>query len=699
MWNAIVARSFLGCPLSLKPKKQNNAQEKTEALQRLFSGFSLALHEFSTAVVQMVGTQAVEATATEGSPWAATEVEALVQTASAVNVFAAQLKQLESVVDTFVGAPLKAVCSLASPTLQEAIQDASDARLELESEGKKNAVQMAKKHELARKGSDISFGDLLKIQEPLKSLEKRFETAASTHLSTMLQVHAMRRSVVGNVLSFQLAVKTLLSNCITAFNVACDKSATLRDTDIPRFEQAWGAEKGRRDAAVLQAVQECCFGKPNHVEGYLVGTCEMAQGERGKLQGETKYFCAVQGRLTWFASWAAYEPEEELDLLLYTVRPVEGSPTQFEVQSPMMTLHLTAHHERNRNKWVAVLAECIRERLDAQKQLTQDDKEKRDVLDRVRGVAGNEVCADCDAADPTWACLNYGVIICHQCSGVHRSLGSHVSKVRSLTLDVLDAEVVRFFQQLGNVRANRILEANLTKKKPSNASKREVREEFIQAKYVARAFVAPREGATPADPAQLGAALLREATSGPEPNLSSLLEYMVAGADLKHAKPSLLHSFLASPVHTEDPVVVTQLLVYNDAPLDVPSDTERPLHVAARRNFVASCRVLLRNGADAKALTGGTLQSALDLLPADAHPDKANASDIEAYLLPRPIVRRMDRSPSVSAYTSPSLKKSMGADDTSPGSPATTRRRRLTGIFSALSPGSPTTTRKKKDAE
>lgn len=44
----------------------------------------------------------------------------------------------------------------------------------------------------------------------------------------------------------------------------------------------------------------------------------------------------------------------------------------------------------------------------------------------------------CRAADPDWASLNLGILLCIECSGVHRQLGVHVSKVRSTTLDVKD---------------------------------------------------------------------------------------------------------------------------------------------------------------------------------------------------------------------------------------------------------------------
>ena len=49
----------------------------------------------------------------------------------------------------------------------------------------------------------------------------------------------------------------------------------------------------------------------------------------------------------------------------------------------------------------------------------------------------NSVCADCSATSPDWVSLNLGAIVCLNCSGVHRSLGTHISKVRSLTLDQL----------------------------------------------------------------------------------------------------------------------------------------------------------------------------------------------------------------------------------------------------------------------
>lgn len=47
----------------------------------------------------------------------------------------------------------------------------------------------------------------------------------------------------------------------------------------------------------------------------------------------------------------------------------------------------------------------------------------------LRGIPGNEKCAECGAPDPEWASLNLGILVCIECSGAHRNLGVHISKV------------------------------------------------------------------------------------------------------------------------------------------------------------------------------------------------------------------------------------------------------------------------------
>ena len=101
---------------------------------------------------------------------------------------------------------------------------------------------------------------------------------------------------------------------------------------------------------------------------------------------------------------------------------------------------------------------------------------------------------DCIISDPDWASLSFGILICIKCSGIHRSLGVHLSKVRSLALDFWNPEHVELMKSIGNQKSWEIFEegfegGSIGIQRPGEDSGQKVKEKWIAAKYVDRKFV------------------------------------------------------------------------------------------------------------------------------------------------------------------------------------------------------------------
>ncbi|KAG9242853.1 hypothetical protein BJ878DRAFT_148143 [Calycina marina] len=119
----------------------------------------------------------------------------------------------------------------------------------------------------------------------------------------------------------------------------------------------------------------------------------------------------------------------------------------------------------------------------------QHARNERALQDLIKSVPGNNVCADCQSRNPGWASWNLGIFICMWCASSHRKLGTHISKVKSLSIDFWDNDQVEHMRRVGNVTSNRIYSPlNTRPTVPFDTEEEDpARDRFIKQKYVEKA--------------------------------------------------------------------------------------------------------------------------------------------------------------------------------------------------------------------
>ncbi|XP_077591801.1 arf-GAP with SH3 domain, ANK repeat and PH domain-containing protein 1 isoform X1 [Stigmatopora nigra] len=331
--------------------------------------------------------------------------------------------------------------------------------------------------------------------------------------------------------------------------------------------------------------------------------------------------CSVKGGILTISHATSNRQPVKLNLLTCQVKPSGEDRKCFDLISHNRTYHFQAEDEQEFVIWISVLTNSKEEALNMafrgeQSGGGEDGLEDltKAIIEDVLRMPGNELCCDCGAADPKWLSTNLGILTCIECSGIHREMGVHISRIQSMELDKLGTSELLLAKNVGNSSFNEIMEGNLSSPspKPSPSSDMTVRKEFINGKYVDHKYA--RKTCTSAAAKMVD---LHEAVRSRD--LLALIQVYAEGVELMEplpeAGPEAGETALHHSVRTADQTSLhlVDFLVQNSGNLDKQTEWgNTALHYCCMYEKPECLKLLLR-GKPATDITNQNGETALDV--------------------------------------------------------------------------------------
>ncbi|XP_075903770.1 arf-GAP with SH3 domain, ANK repeat and PH domain-containing protein 1 isoform X6 [Nelusetta ayraudi] len=331
--------------------------------------------------------------------------------------------------------------------------------------------------------------------------------------------------------------------------------------------------------------------------------------------------CSVKGGMLTISHATSNRQPVKLNLLTCQVKPSPEDRKCFDLISHNRTYHFQAEDEQEFVIWISVLTNSKEEALNMafrgeQSSGGEDGLEDltKAIIEDVLRMPGNEVCCDCGAADPKWLSTNLGILTCIECSGIHREMGVHISRIQSMELDKLGTSELLLAKNVGNSSFNEIMEGNLTtpSPKPTPSSDMTVRKEFINAKYVDHKYA--RKTCTSA-----AAKMIELFEAVQSRDLLALIQVYAEGVELMEPLPEVGQETGETALHysvrtaDQTSLHLVDFLVQNSGNLDKQTEWgNTALHYCCMYEKPECLKLLLR-GKPATDITNQHGETALDV--------------------------------------------------------------------------------------